>query len=283
MTYNHIWGRSKAADEIMGLVCHYPPKKGAKRLILSLKGYFDESYDSHGRSTTFVLAGYLAPAENWAQFAVEWESRLAEAGKEKFKAGKLTSIRTRKEAYGYYEIIEKHAQLAAYCVINITELQEAVDSYPISDEFFNPALIKHNMKNPYLFGMKFLLKALNDTLMGEEPVQLIFDQKTEGRKAAMGYEYLMFTAPKRTISSITFWDDERTMPPLQAADFFSGFLLKSCLAGSNMKSGHPYPWPVGRGIPTMYVLPNRDNYIQELDSLSSPENIQNLFAYEAAQ
>ena len=60
-----------AAQRIMNLVCGLPTPLRQKRLLLMLQGYFDDS-GSDGQETSFVLAGYVLPAELWANFSDDW-------------------------------------------------------------------------------------------------------------------------------------------------------------------------------------------------------------------
>lgn len=65
--------------EIWALVCGMPEARARKQPLLMLKLYVDDSGKA-GHSPVMVLAGYLAPAEQWAAFSNEWQALLDECG-----------------------------------------------------------------------------------------------------------------------------------------------------------------------------------------------------------
>src|SRR5687767_2637835 len=63
---------SSASEPIWALVCGLPDVKRRRRHLVILNGFIDESEDD----SVFVLAGYVAPAEEWAAFSDEWHATL---------------------------------------------------------------------------------------------------------------------------------------------------------------------------------------------------------------
>ena len=68
----HVWGISPAQDRVWAQVSGIAPSKSSKRLFVVLQAFIDDSYDDD----VFVLAGYIASEEAWANFAKDWEDLL---------------------------------------------------------------------------------------------------------------------------------------------------------------------------------------------------------------
>src|ERR1700688_2027339 len=110
---------------------------------MAWQAYIDDSYTPEG---TFVLGGYIATAENWAQFAKEWNALLpsggtvANNGRYHFKMSEMSTTPQRMErAPAFYWIIERHVHSAASCKINIADLKRAAGDRYVSGR---PANIK---------------------------------------------------------------------------------------------------------------------------------------------
>lgn len=64
-----------ASDLIRFLVNGLPSPIREMRLLLMLQGYIDDS-GSDGSQSSYVLAGYILPAEKWADFSDDWSAEL---------------------------------------------------------------------------------------------------------------------------------------------------------------------------------------------------------------
>ena len=63
---DRVWGVDPSADGIWAQIAGIAPgTKPWERLFVVLQAYIDDSYTA---GETFVLAGYIASAEAWAQF-----------------------------------------------------------------------------------------------------------------------------------------------------------------------------------------------------------------------
>ena len=92
------------------------PESATRRLLMIWQAYIDDSWKPNG---TFVLAGYIATAENWAHFAKEWDAllpsggTLAKSGRYHFKMAEMATNPTRMERVpAFYWVIENHVQVA---------------------------------------------------------------------------------------------------------------------------------------------------------------------------
>ena len=70
---DHVWGESPAADRVWAQVSGMAPRLANYCLLMVLQAFIDDSYKSDG---VYVLAGFVATAEAWANFARDWEELL---------------------------------------------------------------------------------------------------------------------------------------------------------------------------------------------------------------
>jgi hypothetical protein len=67
---DHFWGASSGG---VGGGVRLPPSKAGGQLLMNLQAVIDDSSDP---AEAYVLAGYIASAEAWAEFSREWEELL---------------------------------------------------------------------------------------------------------------------------------------------------------------------------------------------------------------
>lgn len=67
----HPW--TQAATPVWALVSGFPGAQRRRRSLVILQAHIDESEDG----AAFVMAGYVASAEEWAKFSDEWDEVLA--------------------------------------------------------------------------------------------------------------------------------------------------------------------------------------------------------------
>lgn len=210
-----------------------------------LQAYIDDSRDTDG---TFVLAGYIASAEQWAAFSRDWEELLPLAGKNKkgqrrFKMTQMAMHKKMKEVGLFHEVIMKHAQMSIACIINTNTLKEKVDNLvataglPQGEVELEIDSFKRKWRDPFFFCFRALMDTVprlqveNPELM---PVDGIIDFWFDKDEANENYvrsiwdEYLSFRDPKyRSLygEKPEFGEDEIYLP-LQAADFRAWWVRK---------------------------------------------------------
>src|SRR3981081_2765566 len=100
--HDHVWGISPGADRVWAQIAGVAPStRPWERLFVVLQAFIDESYTENGG---FVLAGYIASAGAWAEFASEWESLLpfamqGKSGKHRFKMSEMAQYMDRVPAF----------------------------------------------------------------------------------------------------------------------------------------------------------------------------------------
>jgi hypothetical protein len=103
-----------------------------------LQAFIDESCSEGGG---FVLGGYIAPVEAWAEFSKEWELLLPSTmrgnnGKHRFKMSEMARHMDRVPPF--YRVIEKYASMSVFCRINIGDLRRATDRIWVEDKVATP-------------------------------------------------------------------------------------------------------------------------------------------------
>ena len=152
--------------------------KRERRRILTLQAYIDDSQDGD----TFVLAGYIADAEEWTTFSIDWQELLDMRPRlDYLKMNEMAQSPERIErASWFYRVIERHIRAAISCTIPIDELVRAVRTVDWPPNFTN----LHRLENPYYFSFHAIINmaAQHQQKMGlNEPIDFIFDDQSEKR------------------------------------------------------------------------------------------------------
>jgi hypothetical protein len=203
-----------------------------ERLIMALQAYFDDS----GRDDppVFVLAGYVARAEQWAAFSDEWSAALAaDPAIDYFKMQEAFSASGQFEGWSRHAIDGKLLLLAniipRYVLqgLGVTVLHNEYNE--VMRGQFAPQLDR-----PYLF---LYNSAVTSTLSWvrqkypNEKVDFIFDeQQAEGDFASGLIRQVIAAVPdeaKKNIGRSPVPGNDRDDLPLQAADMLAWHLRRS--------------------------------------------------------
>lgn len=144
-----------------------------------LQAYIDES-GSRNQDKCLVLAGFIAPAEEWAAFSDEWQAcldaaptlryfKMREAANNPsgaFKNWKRDAVRAKVEKL--VQIIKQHAKVAIHCSMPIREFDEIIGSE-----------MGGLLTGPYLHTFNGVLAGIGWEAVGQsaERVDLIFDEQ----------------------------------------------------------------------------------------------------------
>jgi hypothetical protein len=242
------------SERVWALVSGLPREKRLNRLFLVLQAYLDES-ESDG---TFVLAGYVSRAENWAIFSDEWQRLLDMRSEhyrrlEYFHMVEMKSERDRERCGQFYNIIEQDVLFACGVVVDVRGLHKAIDGYPWPVQIRRD--IQH-LKNPY----HFAFRALIDNLYGfikksgfSEKIHIILDDnamnKEQKRLCAEGWTYWKQTSPKERqelLGDDIRHEDDKEFLPLQAADLLAWWIREWNRQGKLMESLEKlaFPWKI---------------------------------------
>jgi hypothetical protein len=220
-------------DAVWALVCGYPTGKREHRQLLMLQAYIDES-ESKREPQFLVLAGYIAPAEQWASFADDWDQALRTP-----PCINPFDIKDALEQTGpFYEkskedcnaviarfrgIIEKHVSAGF-------SIWFRLDDYKKGFAANTPA---KRMKNPYYFAAMHLLLSVARNLEGlglqRGPVDFIYDNRVmEKPRLIEAWDWAAKQTKKpdppdllRLVPNPPQFQDDENVLPLQAADMLA--------------------------------------------------------------
>jgi hypothetical protein len=203
-----------------------------------LQAYLDESIDPDG---TFVLAGYIATAESWAQFSGEWEKllkpfgTLGPDGKYRFKMTEMIENAERMARVPIFaKCIGDHVLGCLSSKINVADLRRAqarIKARGVSVDWSWRG-------NPYhtaFWGLMDLLhQHMHETavpwLSAEEKIDFYFDNRSEKTAILRVWDSYISTratgALRARYGATPRFEDDSEFLPLQAADFWAWWLRK---------------------------------------------------------
>ncbi len=300
----------KLAPHLLGLASDV----ARRRLLMSLTVYVDES--GNGTPPVFVMAGFIARAEQWEAFNNEWKAVLAEPPSvDAFHMTEASWSGSTKKLSRLFDIIKKHVLSAFVLTLDHIDYDETIKSK-----------FSKRQDSPYFFMYLHMLDmaaSWQERNGLNEKMDFIFDKKLEEEDYLKlnHAEIMRLSRPdvKARLATSPLWLDDKEYLPLQAADILSwifrrwGYLqyqdqplnayLKAFLdsipilrwnftreylqtiASSGLKDA------VKRGVMTEHQnensLPFRDVILQEMNLLSiskaKPGQTVQLFSFPATQ
>ena len=251
--------------------------------FLVFQAYIDDSGDKDEAAKVFVLAGYIAPAENWAAFSDEWQELLNMdsphyAKLSYFKMAEMRSSEGRlQQCSWFYRVIEKHITAAISCVIPVQDLIKAVRSVDWPSYVNNISALE----NPYFAAFKAITNILaqhQEKLRITEPVDFIFDDNHEKRHTIAAWDLQKLSATpevRNLMGSTPIYMDDKKVLPLQAADLYANWVRYWETEGiSDGIEKLKFPWEVKRDIPRLAITFNEQDFRQELLKGFSPEALE---------
>lgn len=205
------------------------------RLLMMLKAYFDDS-GSHSLGAVYVVAGYIAPVEQWVAFEDEWSSALTLHGLSFLKAehahrrsGEFSG-RSRERVAQIMEhmsgIIARHASYEVSVQVPRAEFDKAVEEANV--------LQRPKYRSPYLLCYRELMGLLRPLLpfifTDQWPgLDVVFDDQAliQGVIQSAAREGV----PVGTLVSSTVFGDDKVHLPLQAADVIAWSLHRAYTTG----------------------------------------------------
>ena len=223
------WGVSAGADRIRDQVAGMAPSRRWGSLFMVLQVYVD---DSTTESDNFVLAGYIATAEEWLKFSRRWEPLAEQWGTLQKDGGyifKMSDMAWNPERMqrvsAFYRVIEEHALAAFSFGINKRSFKQAAKRI----QGKNHNVDMDNFSNVYQMLFNFLIANVTllvnshaEMFLPNEPIDFYFDNQREKGMILRAWDDFMGRSSsdfqRRFISAPRFRSDTRFMP-LQAADF----------------------------------------------------------------
>ncbi len=230
---DHLWGVYPSVDRVWAQVSGLPPMSARARLLMVLQAFIDDSSDAE----SYVLAGFIAPAHKWANFAKEWNELLPLCTFDKYghRRFKMNEIMQRSDwqwiVGAFYKVIEENVICAISTSIKLSDINAARNRVIYKGNTVNWKEIKNSYASNFQRLAFYLI--LNKTAnrsggaierIPREPVDFYFD--THSDYAGICAEWDAYTsrlsdeARKMWGSRPRFEDDTRFLP-LQAADLWA--------------------------------------------------------------
>jgi hypothetical protein len=149
---------------------------GVGATVVVFEAYMDDSVTEGG---TFVLGGYIASAEAWAEFSKEWEALLplatrSKTGKLRFKMSEMTARMDNVRAF--YNVIEKYVALKLSCKIEVSALKHAIDRIWME----RVSIVYGDWNNPYFVCFRGLMDLFHEARFDERTTKIIpVDKKVD--------------------------------------------------------------------------------------------------------
>lgn len=213
------------------------PRQSWGRLLVNLQAVIDDSHDDPDGA--YVLAGYIASAEAWAQFSEEWSELLprfgvlAPSGNYRFKMSEMAATEERRSRVpAFYRVIEKHVAVSISAKINMADLRR------VQARLFVPGLdIDWGLyANPYFVTFRCLMdkfhierQRMTEWLPDDQKIDFYFDNQAEKGAIAVMWDSYIVERPddvKRFYGAAPIFRDDEEFLPLQAADFWAWWVRK---------------------------------------------------------
>lgn len=223
-----------ASEHIWGLVCGLPEPKRSNRLLLILRAFIDDSH--MGQYPLYVLAGWVAPAAQWAAFVDDWNAALLASPRiKRFKFDEamgltgeflgMTAESRDEKMRRLVTVISDHKLLGIASLIPHDLFQMFFGSHK-SPEVNNPYL-------PSFYGIISRLVRYYVDIGINEKIEFVFDYQPDRGKKSMqraqdGWELFYNNAPPEFRSRLnahppSFLTDDDFVA-LQAADLHAGWV-----------------------------------------------------------
>lgn len=217
-----------------------------------INGYVDES-ESDG---VFVMAGFVAPAEEWAKFSDAWDAAkfaAPSALNRPFKTKEIMRPRPSGAFWGMtdaqrdeklaklYSVIDAHASYSVYSIVHAKPLQELTEAYGFRKEAANPY---YHAISEIIIGTALVQASQG---LEDEKVEWIFDERLkESGQFLSIWDAVVHDAPdhvKPLLSSSPIFRDDNQVRPLQAADLESWWMRRRALEELSIFAERlEYPW-----------------------------------------
>lgn len=247
---------SRASRPIWDFVAGLPSSKRGRRLIFMLQAYIDDS-KTHADPLLFILAGYLAPAEQWAEFSDEWQRFLdMDPRIEYFKLRE--ALRGVGEFDGRAKKLCTERIVLMRGIIEKYDLREFAIGFELKDyeKHYLPSMGHRVFDNPYFFASTHLAMQLARRLpdMGVEPqpIEFIFDEQVREKAGVIqGWDFARdfsashpeyeTTFSRGLIFHVPAFRDDKDVLPLQAADMHATYIRLLLEARHNKKPAPTIP------------------------------------------
>lgn len=226
------------------------PNDGDGKLV-TINGYVDES-ESDG---VFAMAGFVAPAEEWAKFSEAWDAVLAAAPKATglFKAKEVMRRRPSGAFWGMsdkqrnekleslYSVIDACASYSVYSIVHLEPLQRLTATYGFRKQAADPY---YHALSEIIIGVAKIQVAQGAS--ADEKVDWVFDEHKNAGRVSEIWGAVIHDAPnpyvKRMLAGAPNFRRDDDVRPLQAADLEAWWMRRRGLEQLRGVTRLEYPW-----------------------------------------
>jgi Protein of unknown function (DUF3800) len=245
-------------------LCGFSTDVARCRLLLNLKAYIDESGKSD--PPVFVMAGFIARAEQWAAFNDEWREILDMPPRiEAFHAADSAWSKDRKRFIALMSVIRRHVMTGIAVTVFHDDYQAALGRR-ISARMDRPYFLMYQA----IMALAFQWEVENGL---NEKIDFIFDEQFEESDFLQSkFSELISVAPpgvKERFGNRPIHADDKKILSLQAADILAWSLRR---LGQSAVEGRPADVVLTKfinSIPFRRVHWDRDRLSQHLEALRS--------------
>jgi hypothetical protein len=203
-----------------------------------LQAFIDESID---QGEVFVLGGYIATAEAWANFSREWEKLVSSGwgttrpdGNRHFKMSEMAMEESRMERVEvFFRVIEDHVIGHLSARVDVRDIAVATSRILLDG---NPLPWPAMYTNPYHVAFRVLMDGLHlqrENMAWAIPlsdkIDFYFDNRTEKKAILEEWDRYVENRPdeaKKYYGATPQFKDDLEFLPLQAADFWAWWIRK---------------------------------------------------------
>lgn len=218
---------SKASAPIRAIVSGYSSEVRARKLLVILQAYVDDSASDAGDRRLF-LAGYVSTAENWAQFSDLWADALA--ARPSISYLKMSEARALQGEFRGWrgEDRDRKVRKLANIIRQLRPLSiHASVSRSRVEDILKP-VVPYVISNPYALCFSAIMMPMaaeQARLKTNVPIDFIFDsQEGLGEEARTIYRLMREAQPepiRNALSVDPLFRDDKLVMPLQAADMLA--------------------------------------------------------------
>lgn len=249
---------------------------------MALQCYVDESSDGNCQHSV-VMAGYVASLDNWLKFNDSWDAQLQLRNQNKeyyhTNGGTLTGSLSKKEAEGFYRVIESHIE-SSFCVtVKVPEYRKLIASCKFPQSLMDdPDFKKLNEPHSLMYQAFFELAIHEKHKLGlSDPIEFIFDETARYRDViTRSFEYMYYSAQelgitKESLGSFPSFKNDKEVSPLQAADLLARIIRTTTQKGEQWDSSK-MPWKPKKSIKCLTVELDDKYFLNRFDQVFSPQN-----------
>ena len=199
-----------------------------------LQAYIDDSRD---QGELFVLAGYIASAEQWAEFSKEWEaalpnSTLQKDGTYRFKMSEM-AWRGRTDDIGqFHKIINDHVIMSIAFILDERELNRAVDRVHVDLFEYDLSALRQPFEQIFTLLMDQFHKLRIDKpemVPVDGVIDFYFDETSEKGPILRQWDEFMahrFPQHRALYGATPRFEKDEDFLPIQAADFHAWWVRR---------------------------------------------------------